>query len=75
MLLTLDITAHCTRCDTDSAGRLYLDTFLKLQDSDGGVVFEDGWHCHKCLGEPWSSVDATSAFLQKADAKQAGDRQ
>ncbi len=54
--IALDIKAKCTKCSEWTAGRLYLEG-LRLCDSDGGLVFNDGWQCHNCLGEPWSSSD------------------
>jgi hypothetical protein len=38
-------------------GRLHVNDQMKVVDSDGGVLFRDGWTCHNCLGEPWSSAD------------------
>ena len=61
---TLDIKATCAGCQAESAGRLHFSTTMQLVDSDGGMVFEDGWRCHNCLGEPWESGDATAVILR-----------
>lgn len=53
----LDIMSVCTGCGLMAKGRLYFDEKMKLVDSDGGVAFMDGWRCHNCLGEPYSSSD------------------
>lgn len=53
----LEMTTECTKCHQQTRGKLHFDKVMKLVDSDGGLVFEDGWACHNCLGEPWSSAD------------------
>ena len=53
----LDLKAQCTRCGIWTSGRLHFDSRLKVVDSDGGLLFTNGWTCHNCLGEPWSSTD------------------
>lgn len=63
--MTFDFSAMCTGCGKATKGRLHFDEQLKLTDSDGGLVFNDGWRCHNCLGEPWDSGDATDAFWQR----------
>lgn len=52
-----DFQATCTQCHTVKAGRLHFSTSMKVVDSDGGLLFRDGWSCHVCLGEPWLSSE------------------
>ncbi len=54
---TFDFKAVCTECGKESVGRLHIDDRMRVVDSDGGMLFGDGWMCHNCLGEPWSSAD------------------
>lgn len=54
---TLDIKATCTKCKKEVAGRIHFDRRMKVVDTDGGMAFAEGWTCHDCLGEPWSSSD------------------
>ncbi len=37
----------------------FFDSRCTITDSDGGLLFENGWTCHVCLGEPFSSDEAT----------------
>jgi hypothetical protein len=55
----LNIKALCTNCKQWTTGRLHFAKTMQLADSDGGIVFGNGWKCHNCLGEPWASADAT----------------
>ena len=48
---------QCEHCRNVVAGGLHFDQHMKIIDSDGGMLFNDGWKCHNCLGEPWSSAD------------------
>lgn len=59
--MAFEFKARCTGCEKETAGRLHFDQRMKLIDSDGGMLFDDGWRCHNCLGEPWSSADMTVA--------------
>lgn len=54
---TLNVLTTCTQCDQQVSGRLHFDSTMKVVDTDGGMAFVDGWTCHNCLGEPWSSSD------------------
>jgi hypothetical protein len=55
--MNLPFKARCTGCKQETAGRLHFDEQMRLVDSDGGLLFSDGWRCHNCLGEPWASGD------------------
>lgn len=46
-------TCTCAGCGQERDGVLYFDERMKLVDSDGGMLFGDGWRCHLCLGESW----------------------
>ena len=61
-MTVLEFAATCIQCAKPSFGRLHFDGTMKLADSDGGLLFDDGWTCHNCLGEPWSSADMTVEF-------------
>lgn len=52
-----DFDTMCTGCDKLVSGRLHFDSTMKLVDSDGGMLFSDGFKCHNCLGQPWSTAD------------------
>lgn len=58
-MTTLDFKANCIGCKQETAGRLHFSDRMNVIDSDGGMLFEDGWTCHNCLGQPFSSSDVT----------------
>ena len=64
-MTTFDFWTQCQKCELPSKGRLHFDAVMKVTDSDGGILFADGWTCHNCLGEPWSSGDATAMAWNK----------
>lgn len=47
----------CIGCGAPQRGRLVFDERMQVVDSDGGVLFADGWKCHTCLGQPRSSAE------------------
>ena len=57
--MVLNFVGLCTKCGELRTGKLHFDDVMKLIDTDGGMLFNDGWHCHLCLGQPWSSADFT----------------
>lgn len=57
-MIKLNFDTMCVGCDKLVSGRLHFSTKMQLVDSDGGVLFSDGFKCHNCLGEPWSTADS-----------------
>lgn len=53
----LAFVAQCSKCHSEKLDWLVFDDTMRLVDSDGGLVFHDGWHCHLCLGEPYESSE------------------
>jgi hypothetical protein len=51
------VTMLCATCRESTTGRLHFNSRMQLVDTDGGMLFDAGWKCHNCLGEPWSSAD------------------
>jgi hypothetical protein len=60
--LRFDFKGCCTKCSRETAGRLHFDPRMQLVDSDGGLLFSNGWTCHNCLGDSWSSSDLAVAL-------------
>jgi hypothetical protein len=52
-----EFVAPCRKCEVPSRGRLHFTLTMQLVDTDGGMLFNEGWTCHDCLGQPWSSAD------------------
>ena len=50
------IQAVCVKRGLMTKGVLRFDC-LTLVDSDGGILFADGWACHNCLDEPFASSE------------------
>lgn len=66
--MKLEITTNCVVCEKKSHGVLHFsDTSSgwEVTDSDGGILFENGWTCCHCLGEPYLSSDFTVDFLEE----------
>jgi hypothetical protein len=59
MRTILDFWTACGGCGVPSHGRLHFDKRMNLADSDGGLLFADGWKCHICIDQPWKSEDLT----------------
>jgi hypothetical protein len=57
--LILDMVVTCTKCAKPTVGRLHFNDEMRIIDSDGGILFDHGWMCHNCTGDPWSSADLT----------------
>lgn len=56
-MTVLDFKALCTGCHNETTGRLHFNGRMSLVDTDGGMLFNDGWRCHNCLRQPWASSD------------------
>lgn len=53
----LSIDTMCIGCGASVSARLHFDSGLQVVDSDGEVLFGNGFKCHNCLGQPWSTAD------------------
>ena len=69
MSTVLDFWTACRHCGVPSRGRLHFDERMSLRDSDGGLLFMDGWKCHTCLDQPWESADLTVSFGATGDSQ------
>ena len=54
----LDLAARCVNCRKTVTARIHMEDG-DVVDTDGGMLFDGGWTCHNCLGQPWSSGDLT----------------
>ena len=61
----LEVAVGCTKCEQIVIGRIHFSPQMQVVDTDGGLLFETGWTCHNCLGEPWSSSDLVIDFSTK----------
>jgi hypothetical protein len=46
-----EFAAVCTKCGAPQRGALIFDEKMRLVDSGGGMLFNDGWRCEKCLDD------------------------
>lgn len=53
------VVIKCRECACADRANLVFGHDLKLVDSDGGMLFREGWTCARCLGQAWASSDVT----------------
>ncbi len=61
----LEVRVMCAQCKQIGPAVLYFSDRLQIVDTDGGMLFNTGWSCYQCLGQPWGSAEHTAEFMRQ----------